>query len=77
MAMTYRRNVAHFSDTVGPEEAEGFLSWLHKHPKGRLNLAACNHLHAAQLQVLMAARIPVAAWPADESLTAWLKSVLS
>lgn len=77
MAMTYRRSVAHFMDTVGPEEAEGFLAWLQKHPKRKVNLAACTHIHAAQLQVLMAARIAVAEWPEDESLSKWLKSVLS
>ena len=31
----------------------------------------------AEVQVLMAAGIPIAAWPRDEALTAWLKSALS
>jgi hypothetical protein len=69
--------VAHFVDTVGVEEAEGFLAWLQKHSKPKLNLSACTHVHAAQLQVLMAAQIPVAEWPTDESLSKWLKSALS
>ncbi len=77
MALTYKRNVAVFSGAVGVEEAEGFLAWLNKHKKPRLDLSACTHVHAAQLQVLMAARIPVAVWPEDESLTAWFKSVLT
>ena len=77
MAVTYKRNVARFADTVGVEEAEGFLAWLQKHPKPKLNLAACTHIHAAQLQVLMAAQIPVAEWPGDELLTKWLRSALS
>ena len=77
MAMTYKRNVAHFTDTIGVEEAEAFLGWLQKHPKPKLNLSACTHVHAAQLQVLMAARIPVVEWPMDESLSKWLKSALS
>lgn len=77
MAMTYKRNVALFADTVGVEEAEGFLTWLQKHPKPKLSLAACTHMHAAPLQVLMAAGIPIAEWPLDESLAKWLKSTLS
>lgn len=77
MAMTYQRNVADFTDTVGVEDAEAFLAWLHKHPKPKLDLSACVHLHAAQLQVLMAARLPIAKWPQDAELTAWLKSALS
>jgi hypothetical protein len=75
--MTYKRNVAVFAETVGVEDAEGFLAWLHKHPKPKLDLVACTHLHAAQLQVLMAARLPIAEWPRDAELTAWLKSALS
>jgi hypothetical protein len=77
MAVTYKRNVALFEDTVGVEEAEAFLAWLRKHPKPKLDLSACKHIHAAQLQVLMAARLPIASWPHDEALAAWLKSALS
>ena len=76
MALSYRRNLAVFIDAIGVEEAEGFLAWIQKRKKPRLDLSGCTHLHAAQLQVLMAARIPVAAWPRDESLAAWLQSVL-
>ena len=77
MAMSYKRNVASFEGTVGVEEAEGFLGWLQKHPKPKLDLSACTHLHAAQLQVLMAARLPIAAWPEDGSLMMWLKAALT
>jgi hypothetical protein len=77
MAMSYKRNVAVFADTVGVEDAETLLSWLHAHPKPKLDLADCTHLHAAQLQVLMAARLPIAKWPRDAVLTAWLKSALN
>jgi len=77
MAISYKRNVAHFAGTVGVEEAEGFLGWLQKHPKPKLDLSACTHLHAAQLQVLMAARIAIFAWPEDKSLANWLASALS
>jgi hypothetical protein len=77
MAMTYKRNVACFSDTVGIEEADAFLAWLHEHPKAKLDLAACTHIHAANLQILMAARLPVAKWPQDAELEAWLKPALS
>jgi len=77
MAMTYKRNAAVFAGTIGIEEAEALLAWLHDHPKPKLDLAACTHLHAAQLQVLMAARLPIAKWPEDAGLRNWLKSALS
>ncbi len=77
MAMTYKRNVAHFLGNVGVEEAEGLLAWLQKHRRPKLNLADCTHLHAAQLQVLMAARLPIAAWPRDAALSNWLTAALT
>ncbi|UFS72545.1 hypothetical protein LPW11_10195 [Geomonas sp. RF6] len=76
MGVAYKRNSAVFSDTVGAEEAETLLEWLQKHPKGKLDLAACTHLHAANLQVLMAARLAIHKYPTDESLAAWVKTAL-
>jgi hypothetical protein len=77
MAMTYQHNVARFADTVGVEEAEAFLAWLQEHPKPELDLADCTHIHAAQLQVLMASRLRITKWPHDAALAGWLKSALS
>jgi hypothetical protein len=77
MAITYQRNVARFVGAIGVDEAEAFLAWLHEHPKPKLDLTECNHIHAAQLQVLMAWRLPIAKWPRDAALTAWLKSALT
>ncbi len=77
MAIKYKRNSAVFEGTVGVEEAEGLLAWIQKHPKGTLDLESCTHVHAAQLQVLMAARIGIAHWPQDEVFGTWLKSALN
>jgi hypothetical protein len=76
MAITYSEESAVFAGTVSVEEAEGLLEWAQKHPSGRVELSDCTHLHAANLQVLMAARTRVAAWPRDESLKTWLESAL-
>ena len=76
MAITYKRNTAVFAATVGVEEAEVLLAWIQKHPNGTLNLESCTHVHAAQLQVLMATRTRVAVWPQDEVFGTWLKSAL-
>lgn len=40
------------------------------------DLSACSHVHAACLQVLMAAGVRVAAWPPDAALGAWLRAAL-
>jgi hypothetical protein len=76
MAIQYKKNTAIFSDVISVEDAEALLEWLQKNPKGRVDLAACTHLHAANLQVLMAARVPVSAWPQDSTLTPWLSGAM-
>ncbi len=76
MAITYKKNVALFEDVVSVEEAESLLEWIQKNPKGKVDLSLCTHLHAADLQVLMAARIAIAAWPQDEDVKTWLLAAL-
>lgn len=76
MAITYKKNMAVFEEAVSVEDAEDLLAWLQKTPKARANFSSCTHLHAANLQVLMAARLPVASWPHDNDLKAWLQSAL-
>lgn len=73
MAIEYKKSLAVFTDFVGVEEAENLLQWLLKNPKGKINLAACEHIHAANLQVLMAAKPQISVGPADEDLQRWLR----
>lgn len=77
MPVLFKKNTVVFEGVAAVEEAEDLLAWLQKTPKARVDLSACTHLHAANLQVLMAARITVAAWPLDNDLTTWLQSALS
>ncbi|QFY42899.1 hypothetical protein F6R98_09970 [Candidatus Methylospira mobilis] len=76
MTIEYQENVARLHDIVGVEEAESLLEWLQAHPKGKVELSRCNHLHPANLQVLMAAKVDISYWPEDKVLMAWLKSAL-
>jgi hypothetical protein len=77
MPIEFQKKSAVFRDIVGVDEAEGLLEWLQKKPKARVDLAACTHLHPANLQVLMAARANVSRWPEDDSLRLWLEPVLN
>ena len=77
MTIEFQKKAAVFLGTVGVDEAEGLLEWLQKKPKARIDLAACTHLHPADLQVLMASRPTVSQWPEDVSLRAWLEPVLT
>lgn len=76
MAIEYKKNLATLSDAISIEDAENLLQWIQQTPKGKVNLSACSHMHAAILQVLMAARTPVVAWPNDSNLAIWLRAAL-
>jgi hypothetical protein len=77
MGIEFSRNLALFRDVVSVDEAEGLLEWVQKNPAARIDLSFCAHLHPANLQVLMATRAKVIAWPADSQFAAWLKSALA
>ncbi len=77
MAIVLKKNIAVLKDIIGVEEAEILLEWLNKHPKGKVDLSACTHLHAANLQVLMAAKPTIVAQPGDTSLAEWLDSAFN
>lgn len=76
MSIEMKKKVLVLRDTVSVEEAEGLLSWLQQHPKVKVNLSGCVHLHAAALQVLMAAKNSIAAWPDNVDLRVWLEAAL-
>ena len=76
MELTMAHGMASVSYTHLVEDAEGLLAWLQSHPKGTLDLSRCEHLHAANLQVLMAAHPTIAIWPLDASLANWLRQAL-
>ena len=77
MAIEFKKNLALFREVVSVEEAEGLLEWLQKKPSGKVDLSACSHLHPANLQVLMAMRATITAWPEDEAFAGWLQSALT
>lgn len=76
MPITFKKDRAVFYEMAGGEDAEALLEWLHKTPKGRIDLAECTHLHPANLQVLMAAKCRIAATPHDKTLADWLHTAL-
>ncbi len=75
--MTYKKTVAVLEGVCTVEEAESLLGWLQEHPKGKVNLKKCEHLHAAVLQVLMAAGPDVSVWPEDPGLQGWIETALA
>lgn len=77
MSIEYEKEVAKLSGIVSVEEAEPLLEWLQTHPKGKVDLSGCKHVHAAILQVLMAAGSEIAAWPENPDFVTWLQGALN
>jgi len=77
MTIDYTDDTALLSDIVTVEEAEGLLAWLTAHPQGGVDLSRCRHLHTANLQVVMAARPRIVAWPEEPNLAQWLYNTLA
>jgi hypothetical protein len=74
--MSFTQEMAVLAGQVTVEEAEELLDWLVKHPLASIDLQALEHLHAANLQVLMAAKPRVAHWPSDPDIRQWLQAAL-
>jgi hypothetical protein len=77
MGIEYKKSLAIFTENVSVEDAEGLLDWLIKNPKGKINLADCNHIHAANLQVLLVTKPMIANESKDENLQMWLNWALA
>lgn len=57
------------------EDAEALLQQVQAGVTA-IDLAGCEQIHAACLQVLMAARLPVAGWPTNNELARWVRAAL-
>jgi len=77
MAIEYRDNDVVFTDIVGVEDAEVLLAWLQGRSDVRADFAGCTHMHPANLQVLLAARVGISTWPATHALDVALRSAFS
>lgn len=77
MSITFIKDQAVMAGQVTVEEAETVLEWLIQHPAGRIDMQAVDHLHAATLQVLMAASPLIDSWPQNTSARLWLQGALT
>ncbi len=77
MAIEFKKKLALFGETVGVEDAETLLEWLQGKANARVDLSACVHLHPANIQVLLASKAQISAWPKDQVLHAWLQTIFT
>jgi hypothetical protein len=76
MSITFKKDRVVFCDMAEGDDAENLLEWLQNHPKGKIDLSVCTHLHPSNLQVLMAAKCSIFAKPNDKLLADWLETAL-
>ncbi|MBW4047133.1 MAG: hypothetical protein HIU89_04130 [Proteobacteria bacterium] len=76
MTIEYKRNVASLQGVVTVDDAESLLAWLQGHKKAKVTLAACTHMHCANLLILLALRPLITAWPEDRAFAKWLTTSL-
>ena len=72
MAIRYLKKYAALEGNVSVEDAETLAQWLQQQGDPSVNLAKCEHVHGAVLQVLLALRPKVRDRPADPLLAAVL-----
>ncbi|MBS7791709.1 hypothetical protein KTR66_17035 [Roseococcus sp. SDR] len=72
MPMIMEGGLARLSGQVAIEEAEPLAEWLRATPDAALDLSACEGLHSAVLQVLLAGAPALLAPPPDP----WLAGLL-
>lgn len=73
MPITYDDHLAAVSGRIGAEECQDLMTWIQSHPQGEIDLSACEHLHAAGLQCLMALKPAIRAESSDPRLNAAIK----
>jgi anti-anti-sigma regulatory factor len=76
MTMEMKDGVLHCAGTLAVDDAEQLLQLVLEAENLAADLSACEHVHSACLQVLMAARIRVTAWPEQAVLGAWLRAAI-
>lgn len=76
MTIRFDKGTAVVEGVCGPEEALELLEWLRGRKTPRVNLKACDHLHTAVLQILLAVRPKLTAPPDDPFLAAWVAPLL-
>jgi hypothetical protein len=74
MPIEFTGTTAILTEAIGIADADALFDWLQKTPAPALNLASCHYLHSANLQMLMAARPEILAWPGNPELRAWLET---
>lgn len=76
MTIEFKGDTLHCAGVLDVEDAEALLAMVTANPGAPVDLGACEHIHSACLQVLMAAATRINAWPGAPELAEWLRAAL-
>ncbi len=76
MALRYADDTIALDGVITVEEAEPLCQVLLAHPQAALDLSLCEHIHAAAVQVLLAARRGIVGPPKDPFLARFVLPAL-
>ncbi|PVM82931.1 hypothetical protein [Caulobacter endophyticus] len=77
MSLRLDGDVIRFEGQCRVEDTETLVALLHKAPEAKLDLAACQGMHAAVVQAMLAFGRPVVAWPTEGFLKDHLAPALA
>jgi hypothetical protein len=77
MPIEFQKKKIRFAGHIGVEEADELLAALQKKSGAAIDLSDCEHIHPANLQVLLAAKVRIAAWPKNQKLHLALATILN
>lgn len=76
MPIEYQQNCIVLSGICTVEEAEGLHAWLLEHVGSQVDLAQCEHMHTAIVQLLLRAKPTVIAQPQEPFFRKWIVPLL-
>ncbi len=76
MTIEYRKKIAVFGESATIDEADTFWEWLINHSDKSVDLTACTYVHTVILQLLMASKVKIKAWPSNSALSSILQTAI-
>ena len=77
MTIEYSKKIAVFGESATIDEADTFWEWLINHSDKSVDLSACTYVHTVILQLLMASKVKIKAWPSHTALRSLLQTAIT
>lgn len=76
MPVRYEEDTIHMDGFCAIDEAEELVRFLEEHPKSRVELSQCQHMHTALLQLLLSYRVELRGEAYNPFISKWIVPLL-